>query len=160
MAERDLIRARLFRGLVDRAGGVEAAAAILEEAYGACSKGTLSKMASGQARITVDAVRALEDSVGAFPITRRLFERIEAAPGRTACDLRALAARLSRGSGETVAALVMGFSDVSPDPQDLTAQERAEVNALARELRTACEAVIAETEYGGGATGSGIRSVG
>lgn len=155
MSEHDVIRTRIFRGLVERVGGVDAAAAILEEAYGACSKGTVSRMATGQAAITVAAARALEDTLGVYPITIRLFERIGARPGKP-CDLRAMAARLSRGSGETVSSLILAFSDVSPEPEHLTAEERAEVNAHARDLRAVCEAVIAQTEAGAGS----VRSVG
>lgn len=146
MCEHDLIRVRIFRGMVDRVGGVDAAAAILEEAYGVASKGTVSKMCSGHAAITLAAVRALEDALGSYPITIRMFERIGKAPGQGNCDLRAMAARLSRGSGETVSSLVLAFSDVSPDPSQLTDEERAEVNAQARELMAVCEAVINETE--------------
>lgn len=147
MSEHDQIRTRIFRGLVERAGGVDAAAAILEEAYGAASKGTVSRMTSGHAAVTVAAVRALEDTLGVYPITIRLFERINAGASGP-CDLRAMAARLSQGSGETVSSLVLAFSDVSPDPSQLTDEERAEVNAQARELRDICDNVIAATEGG------------
>lgn len=141
----DPIQAHLFRGLVARVGGVEAAAAILEEAYGAASKGTVSKMTSGQAQVTLAAAQALEDALGIYPITVRLFERIAARPGK-AQDLRTMAARLAQDSGCTVSSLVMAFSGSSPDPERLTEDERAQVNALARALRDDCLAVIAATE--------------
>lgn len=141
----DAIMTAMFRGLVAQLGGVEAAAAVLEEAYGAASKGTVSKMCSGQAEITLAAMRALEDALGVYPMTTRLFERIGRDFG-AGTDLRAMTARLAQDSGSAVAELVMGFSGASPDPERLTEDERARVNVHARRLRADCEAVIAATE--------------
>ncbi len=155
----DPILAHLFRGLVARLGGVEAATAILEEAYGAASKGTVSKMTSGQAQVTLAAAQALEDALGVYPITVRLFERISARPGSVA-DLRAMTARLAQDSGCAVSSLVMAFSGASVDPNRLTESERADVNARARALRDDCLAVIAATEVAGDTSASGPRVVG
>lgn len=155
----DPILAHLFRGLVARLGGVDAATAILEEAYGAASKGTVSKMTSGQAQVTLAAAQALEDALGVYPITVRLFERISARPGSVP-DLRAMTARLAQDSGCAVSSLVMAFSGASMDPERLTESERAEVNARARALRDDCLAVIAATEVAGDASANGPRVVG
>lgn len=141
----DKIDVALFRGLVHQLGGVEAAAAVLEEAYGAASKGTVSKMCTGQAEVTLSAVRAIEDALQVYPITTRLFERISA-DHASGTDLRAMTARLAQDGGCVVAELVMAFSGASPDPERLTEDERARVNAQARRLRDDCIAVIAATE--------------
>lgn len=155
----DPILAHLFRGLVARLGGVDAATAILEEAYGAASKGTVSKMTSGQAHVTLAAAQALEDALDIYPITVRLFERISARPG-PATDLRTMTARLAQDSGCAVSSLVMAFSGASADPERLTDDERADVNARARALRDDCLAVIAATEITGNAPLHGPRVVG
>jgi len=155
----DPILAHLFRGLVARLGGVDAATAILEEAYGAASKGTVSKMTSGQAQVTLAAAQALEDALGVYPITVRLFERISARPGSVP-DLRAMTARLAQDSGCAVSSLVMAFSGASVDPDRLTEDERADVNARARALRDDCLAVIAATEVADPQAGASPRLVG
>lgn len=155
----DPILAHLFRGLVARLGGVDAATAILEEAYGAASKGTVSKMTSGQAHVTLAAAQALEDALGVYPITVRLFERISARPG-PAMDLRTMTARLAQDSGCAVSSLVMAFSGASADPERLTDDERADVNARARALRDDCLAVIAATEQAETQTSACPRLVG
>ncbi|WP_439561128.1 hypothetical protein [Roseinatronobacter sp.] len=141
----DRITQMMFRGLVSQAGGVDAAAAVIEQAWGAASKGTVSKMCSGQAEITIAAIVALEEALGVYPVTLRLFERI----GRDTAsdgDLQALAARMAQDSGSAVSELVMSFSGASPDPERLTEDERARVNVQARKLRADCDAVIAATE--------------
>lgn len=148
----DKIMQMMFRGLVQQAGGVDAAAAVIEQAWGAASKGTVSKMCSGQAEITLAAAIALEEAVGRYPITTRLFERIghEFSQGG---DLRAMAARLAQDSGSAVSELIMGFSGASPDPEHLTEDERARVNVQARRLREDCDNVIDATEGNGASKG-------
>ena len=59
----------IFDALVKRAGGVEVVAALLEARYGVGWKGTVSKMCSGKAGINIDAIIAVEDFVGDFPLT-------------------------------------------------------------------------------------------
>ena len=75
----------IFDALVRRAGGVEVVASVLEARYGVGWKGTVSKMCSGKAGINIDAVIAVEDFVGDFPLTNRMFERMgrEAANAKT-----------------------------------------------------------------------------
>ena len=149
----------MFRGLVKQAGGVEAAAAILEQAWGAASKGTVSKMCAGQAALTLDAVVALEEALGVYPISTRLFERVSAGPGASSGDLRSMAAILARDSGSAVSELVMAFSQASADPERLTEEERARVNVLARRLREDCRGVIRATDAAPGAVAPVMRSV-
>ncbi|MGY6705900.1 hypothetical protein [Roseinatronobacter sp.] len=141
----DRITMMMFRGLVERVGGVEAAAAVIEQAWGAASKGTVSKMCTGQAEITLAAAIALEEALRVYPITTRLFERI-GQDFSAGTDLRAMTARLAQDSGCAVSELVMGFSGASSDPERLTEDERARVNVQARRLRDDCDAVIAATE--------------
>ena len=75
----------IFQGLVIRAGGVEAVAAVLDARYGKGNKGHVSKMCSGANGVTIDAAAAVEDFVGAFPITNRMFERSALADRRVGC---------------------------------------------------------------------------
>lgn len=137
----------MLRGLVDRAGGFDAAAAVIAAATGAFSKGTLSKMCTGQAAVTLDALVALENALGVYPLTARLFERIGAEP-REAGDLRALTGRLAADAGSAVSDLVNAFSAVSVDPERLTEDERAQVIVDLRRLRADCEAGLAALEDG------------
>lgn len=146
----DVIMRALFRGLVAQLGGVEAAAAVLEQAYGAASKGTVSKMCAGHAEITVSAMRAIEDSLGVYPMTARLFERVGADQAGTD-DLRTLTALMAQHSGAAVSELVTGFSSASRNPDALTEDERARVNVAARALRDDCQRVIAATDSAVGA---------
>ena len=143
----DAISQVMFRGLVKQLGGVEAAAAVIEQAWGAASKGTVSKMCAGHGEITVSAVVALEEALGIYPITTRLFERI-GGDLSDSTDLRAMTARLAQDSGSAVSELIMGFSGASTDPDALTEEESARVNVQARRLREACDAVIKATERG------------
>ncbi len=141
----DRIFRMMLRGLVDRVGGFDAAQAVIEAASGPFSKGTLSKMCSGQAAVTLEAMIALENASGVYPLTRRLFERIGAGEGE-GDDLRHLLAELARDSGAAVSELAMGLSPASPDAERLTEAERARVNVAARQLRADCDRVIAQTE--------------
>ncbi|QDC11261.1 hypothetical protein FHY55_19380 [Oceanicola sp. D3] len=125
----------IFRGLVERIGGVDAAAATIEARLGACSKGTVSKMCAGHIGVTVEAMRALEDGLGAFPLTTHLFERVGRIGVTTGC-LHTLAAQSSIEAGEVHAAIIRAFSHASADPNDLTPTERAEVM---KELREAID---------------------
>ncbi|HCO91082.1 MAG TPA: hypothetical protein DIT40_08930 [Alphaproteobacteria bacterium] len=124
----------IFDGLVRRAGGADAAAAILEARYGRGWKGTVSKMCSGQIGVTLDAAIAIEDAVGAFPLTNRMFERTGREGVRRGC-FKELAAGSTVASGQAHSALIRAFSHLSEDPDRLTEAERAEVIASAREAR-------------------------
>lgn len=130
----DPVTRGIFDGLVRRAGGVEAVAAVLEARYGVGSKGTVSKMCSGHLGVTVDAAVAVEDFVGSFPITNRMFERTDREDVRVGC-LQALAAKSAIASGQAHAAVIRAFSHLSDEPGNLTPKERAEVIAEMRAAR-------------------------
>jgi len=141
----DPVTRGIFDALVRRAGGVEAAAAVLEARYGVGYKGTVSKMCGGVIGVTVDAAVALEDFVGAFPITNRMFERTGRESVRHG-DLQALAAQSTIASAEAHAALIRAFSTLSRDPSQLTAGERAKVIATMREARHVITQIIGVAE--------------
>ena len=138
----------IFQGLVKRAGGVEAVAAVMKASYGKGNKGHVSKMCSGKNGVTIDAVVAVEDFVGVFPITNRLFERTALADRRVDC-LKSLAAKSAEASGQAHAALMRAYSSLSEDPTQLTAEERAEVIANARAARQVLTDIIDAAEAEG-----------
>ncbi len=138
----------IFDGLVRRAGGVEAVAAVLEARYGKGCKGTVSKMCSGHIGVTIDAAEALEDFVGAFPLTNRLFERTGREGVRVGC-LKELAAQSSIATGRAHSALIRAFSYKSPGGERITAEERAEVIAEMRAARQVLTDIIEAAEAAG-----------
>lgn len=144
----DPVTRGIFDGLVRRSGGVEAVAAVLEARYGVGSKGTVSKMCSGQIGVTLDAAVAVEDFVGAFPLTNRMFERIGREGVQAGC-LQVLAAMSTVLSGQAHAALIRAFSHLSDDPDRLTAKERAEVIAEVRAARQVLTDIIDTAEAAG-----------
>lgn len=141
----DVVWTSIFDGLVRRFGGVDAVSALLEARYGQFSKGTVSKMCTGQARVTIDAVVALEDALGAFPITNRLFERT-GREGVRHGNLQELAARSTVASGQAHSVLIRAFSHLSDDPESLTDAERAEVIAQMRAARQVLTDIIDAAE--------------
>ncbi|MFN3261666.1 MAG: hypothetical protein ACE37J_14000 [Pikeienuella sp.] len=150
----DLVAQRVFAGLVERAGGVEAAAAILSARAGRpVHKSTISRMGAGQMAVTFEAAAALEEAVGVFPLTTLLFERI----GRRAAasgSLQTLCASASVECGEAVASIIAAFSARSADPSRLTEAERAEavkeVSEALAVLREILDALEAGSADGGG----------
>lgn len=141
----DPVTRGIFDGLVRRAGGVEAAAAVLEARFGVGCKGTVSKMCSGQLSVPVEVAEAIEDFVGSFPITVRMFERIGREGVRVGC-LKELAARSTVASGQAHAALIRAFSHLSDDPERLTPAERAEVISEMRAAQQVLVEIIAAAE--------------
>lgn len=135
----------LFEGLVHRAGGVEAVAALLEARYGKGCKGTVSKMCSGQIGVTVDAAIAVEDFVRAYPITNRMFERTSDVEDPAHC-LRQLAADSMLASGAAHASLTRAYSATSKNPDGLSPEERVEVIANARAARQQLTDIIDAAE--------------
>jgi len=102
-----MIRA-FMAGLVGRAGGLDAAAALIGARLGAdVSKGSISKRLSGQLDWPLVEILALEDAVG-DPCVRRWLARSlpELAEGQS---LLAAAAEAVREHGEAVSA-VMDFA--------------------------------------------------
>ncbi|APE43399.1 hypothetical protein BOO69_08205 [Sulfitobacter alexandrii] len=140
----DVIRGQ-FDGLVRRAGGVDAVAAILEARHGSGTKGTVSKMCRGQIGVTIDAVVAVEDFLGSYPITRRLIERIGKDP-QPAQPLSELAATCAVAAGEAHGALVRAMSETSAGGSALTRGERTEVLARMRTAREEMDQIIAAVE--------------
>ena len=138
----------IFQGLVLRAGGVEAVAAVLDARYGKGNKGHVSKMCSGVNGVTIDAAVAVEDFVGAFPITNRMFERTALADRRVGC-LQSLAAKSAEASGQAHAVLIRAYSSLSEDATQMTAQERAQVIANARAARQVLTDIIDAAEAAG-----------
>lgn len=135
----------VFDGLVRQAGGADVVASILEARYGTGWKGTVSKMCSGQIGVTIDAAVALEDFVGAFPLTNRMFERTGREGVQSGC-LKALAAQSTIASGQAHAVLIRAYSHLSENPNQLTPDERAEVIATMREARKALTDIIEQAE--------------
>lgn len=146
----DPVTRGIFDGLVRRAGGVDAVAAVLGARYGVGYKGTVSKMCSGQIGVTIDAAIAVEDFVGARPLSNRMYERdhVGRSGGVEQC-LRALAAQSAMASGQAHAAVFRAFSHQSDDPDQLTPQERAEVIAEMRTARQVLTDIINTAEASG-----------
>jgi hypothetical protein len=141
----DPVKRAIFDGLVRRLGGVEAAASVLEARYGGGWKGTISKICNGQLSVNMDAAEAIEDAVGAFPLTNRMFERTGREGVRRGC-LKDLAALSTVASGQAHAALIRAHSPMSDGAEDMTAEERAEVIAEMRAARQALTDIIDAAE--------------
>lgn len=106
MSDRAMIRA-FMAGLVERAGGVDAAAALIGARLGAeVSKGSISKRLAGHLDWPLVEIMALEDAVG-DPCVRRWLARSlpEISEGQS---LMQAAAEAVREHGEAVSA-VMDF---------------------------------------------------
>jgi hypothetical protein len=107
MDDRAMIRA-FMAGLVDRAGGVDAAAALIGARHGTdVSRGSISKRLAGHLDWPLVEIMALEDAVG-DPCVRRWLARSlpELDEGRS---LMQAAAETVRENGEAVSA-VMDFA--------------------------------------------------
>lgn len=104
MCDRVMIRA-FMAGLIERAGGLDAAAAAIGARLGAeVSKGTVSKRMSGQLDWPLVEVMALEDAVG-DPCVRRWLARSLPEAGQAASLMQGVA-DLSREHGEAVGAVL------------------------------------------------------
>lgn len=103
MNDAGMIRA-FMRGLIERAGGVDAAAAVIGAALGhEVSKGSISKRQSGHLDWPLIEIMALEDAVGDRCVRRWLSQSLpEVEQG--VCLLRG-AAVLARESGEAFEAV-------------------------------------------------------
>lgn len=143
----DLILRGLFRSLVARIGGVDAAAAFMGARCGGGSKGHVSKMCAGHAGITVEAVIALEDAVGEMPVTHWLALRSshQGLPmsGRSVVEMTGHAA-MACGAAQT--ALARALDDQGPGGAAMTGAERAEIAAAAVHLRKAADDLLAAAE--------------
>lgn len=137
----DDVNRGIFDGLVRRAGGVDVVAAVLEARYGVGHKGTVSKMCGGIIGVTVDAAVALEDFLGTFPITNRMYERKNRDVSKK-FDMQELAAKSTLACGEAHSVLITAFSHLSSDPSKLTTKERSEVIASMRAARQVLTDII------------------
>ena len=135
----------LFDALVKRAGGVDVVASVLEARFGHGHKGTVSKMCSGQIGVTVDASMALEDFVGDYPITKRMFSRQsdEAAAGGSISDLTC---QSSVAAGMAHSGLVRALSQASAGGEAVTPDEAHEIIIQAGAALAILGRIIAEAE--------------
>jgi len=139
MSDRLMIRA-FMQGLVDRAGGVDAAAALIGARLGAeVSKGSISKRLAGHLDWPLVEIMALEDAVG-DPCVRRWLARglPEIAAGQ---GILQAGADLNREYGEVQGAIM-----------DLAAGRGCRVMAQkeAQDLVTAARRLAAIVEVGDG----------
>lgn len=146
----DHVTCKLFEGLVQRFGGVEAVAALLEARYGAASKGTVSKMCAGHLAVTIDAAVAVEDALISYPITKRQASRINGAEQVEAnqTSLPDLAALAGLETAEALAVILRGFGPNSADPSRLTKVERASALKELTEARDVFDRMIDLVEGG------------
>lgn len=125
---RDDMTRRLFAALVARAGGPDVVAALLAARFGVGTKGTVSRMCSGQIGVTVDAMAAVEDDLCAYPITEALADRRAAAvPRKGAPCIRDMAAKSVLAAGEAHAALIRAFAEAGDGGETITAPEAAAI---------------------------------
>lgn len=141
----DAVTRGMFDALVRRAGGVDAVAAVMESRYGHGSKGTISKMCHGQAGITRDAIIAVEDFVGAWPITTRDYERI-ARERVAAGDIRDLAAQSALAAGVAHAALIRAMTESSDGGDAITRAEAVAIIAAVQDMRALADQIMALAE--------------
>jgi hypothetical protein len=130
MSDRVIIRA-FMQSLVERAGGVDAAAAIIGARHGAeVSKGTISKRLAGQLDWPLVEIMALEDAVG-DPCVRRWLSRSlpEVSAGQSLIAGVALSAR---EHGEALGA-VMGYV-AGQTPRDVARKEVQDACAASAHL--------------------------
>jgi hypothetical protein len=95
--------------------------------------------------VTLDAAVAIEDFLGEFPLTNRMFERTGREGVRAGC-LKELVAKSTIASGQAHAALISAFSHLSDDPDRLTPDERAQVIASMRAARQILSDIIDTAE--------------
>jgi len=147
----DLITCKIFEGLVQRFGGVEAVAALLEARTGTGSKGTISKICAGQLSVPVEMAVALEDALGSYPITKRMAARLEGGAPKmpSRATLQEMAARASLEHADVMNVILRAFSPASADPTSLTEIEKTAALKELYEARGALDAMIVTIERGG-----------
>lgn len=95
----------LMVGLVERAGGVEPAAALIGARLGTdVSKGTISRRNSGQLSWPLEEIMALEDALGDQAVRRWLFRTV--VPAQQETCLMSATTDLVRESGEAGSAVL------------------------------------------------------
>ena len=132
------VRTRImFSALVRRAGGVEAAAAVLSASTGRdVHKSTISRKNTGDINISVDDIIALEDACAFYPMTDLMAERRKPAAAGKTVPLNDLLQSVLKECGE---AGVAGLSALSGGDISETIVE-------CREAMTAIQAYISALE--------------
>lgn len=138
VSDRDMIRAFMAR-LVDEAGGVDAAAALIGARVGhGVSKGTISKRNSGELDWPLVEIRALEKVLGHFCVSRWIAgDMPEVAQAQSLMSAVAVSAR---EHGEAIAAVLavgMGSGNAA-----VAAREVDEAAAAMGQLRAALDAAV------------------
>lgn len=122
--------------MVQRLGCFDAVAETINARWGSsAAKGTISRKASGSLDWTVLDVIAVEDALGAFPVTRLLERRlaVASAAGPENSPI-AQAALISREAGEAVASIL---SAQQSDSAGLRAEAIIEVDQAIAALQAA-----------------------
>ena len=148
---RDRVIRAMFASLVADVGGVDAVAALLAArgGVGAGCKGTVSKMISGQLGVSIEAVLAVEDCLGRYPISTWLASRI-GGPGGGVAAIAELAAQVAGATGAAQALLMRALADNSDGGAILTGAEAAPVVAEFQAAQDAIARIIASTLHAGG----------
>lgn len=129
----DVVIRGIFRGLVQRIGGVEAAAAVIEAHAGVGHKGTVSKMCGGQLGVTISAAIALEGALGEYPLTEYLAAQ-RASGIDVPASLSSMAAQSALLAGQMQSALMLALADDGEGGAGVTKHEAAQVEASAAAL--------------------------
>lgn len=136
----------MFTALVRDAGGVDAAAAVLN-----IGKGTVSKMCAGHIGVTIESTLQLEDFVGRWPLTSWLAGR-QRATSKGTRDLQSKAADFMLATGAASAALVGAMCPSSPGGTRITEKERADVIVTLRLVQDCVTQAITAAEQAGEST--------
>jgi hypothetical protein len=132
----------LFRALVIRAGGVDVVAAVLEARWGVGQKSTVSRMCAGHIGVTLDAVVAVEDFLGARTVTDWMARRVQAGAGLD--TIATLAADSMQAAGSAHAALTRAMDHRGDGGSDLTVAEAVDVVAQMTALRDMADRIIGQ----------------
>lgn len=129
----DALFASMFRRLVKKAGGVDAAASAISALVGhEVSKGTISKVQNGLAEVPMLYVHALEDATGDYRFTKMRLKEIEERIGSTSGKSLALhAGAVSKEAGEAVNALITASETGCPKAVDEARLELEEMRDAA-----------------------------
>lgn len=121
-------------------GCLDAAAETINARFGGgASKGTLSKRLNGQLDWSVADVVALEDASGRYPVTKILARRLRnSATIETGCLIEN-AGRISKESGEAVAAILAAEQSANADECAAAIKEIDEALEALRAARSALE---------------------
>ena len=149
MASDPVIRG-LFRALVARVGGMDAAAAVLAARYGAASKGSVSKMCAGSLGVTIEAVLALEDAIGEAPVTHYLSDRLgSGALPLSVASITQMTVHAALAAAGAQMALARALDEAGDGGIEVTPREVAEIGAAMAQLRQVADEGLAALERQG-----------